>query len=43
MEKGKVEDALLGQILKTIEIINIKCIALEKSNLEKNIHTLRIK
>ena len=30
MTKGKVEDALLGQILKTIEIININDIAIEK-------------
>ena len=30
MTQGKVEDALLGQILKTIEIININDIAIEK-------------
>ncbi len=35
MEKGKDEDALQEQTLKTLEVINIADIKIEKLNLEK--------
>ena len=43
MEKGKDEDALQEQTLKTLEVINIADIKIEKQNLEKQINALYAK
>lgn len=43
MEKGKDEDALQEQTLKTLEVINIADIKIEKLNLEKITNSLYIK
>jgi hypothetical protein len=43
MKKGQEEDLLSEQTLKTIEIVNIKNISDEKTNLEKAIVVLRAK
>ena len=40
MQKSKDEDLLSEQTLKTIEIVNIADIAIEKKNLETQIQTL---
>jgi hypothetical protein len=40
MEKGKDEDALQEQTLKTLEVINIADIKIEKLNLEKQTSVL---
>ena len=43
MDKSKEEDLLSEQTLKTIEIVNIADINIEKTNLEKNIASLYVK
>ena len=40
MQKSRDEDLLSEQTLKTIEIVNIADIAIEKKNLETQIQTL---
>ena len=41
MQKSKDEDLLSEQTLKTIEIVNIADIGIEKKNLETQINNLR--
>jgi hypothetical protein len=43
MNKGRDEDKLWNQTLKTIEIININDMAIERSNLEKLLAQLQTK
>ena len=43
MEKGKDEDEMLDQTLKTIEIVNIADMATEKENLETSCNYLSSK
>ena len=43
MEKGLDEDLLSEQTLKTIEIVNIADINIEKANLDRQIQNLKIK
>ena len=43
MEKGKDEDEMLDQTLKTIEIVNIADIAVEKDNLQNAYDVLSAK
>ena len=43
MQKGKDEDEMLDQTLKTIEIVNIADMATEKENLENSVSFLASK